>query len=183
MREHHGKSRPLIPGPKPVGDGVGPFVDAACVGLDLEAFFPGRAQLSDDNLAALEVCSRCPVRVECATIAVRDNLEGIWGGTTESNRNRRVRRLGKLRATWTEADTVELLEDLPPHKRMYAPDELVEMGREIRRQLATGVSRVGVTERLGVPDSVYRRAVAAVDEYDITQAANAKARMDAHWAG
>lgn len=182
MREHV-MSRPLVKGPRLVDEHVGPLAGASCVGLDTEAFFPGRAQLSDDNLAALEVCARCPVRVECATIAVRDNLEGIWGGTTESNRNRRVRRLGKLRATWTAADTVELLENLPPHKRLYSPDELVEMGREIRRQIAAGKSRARITEQLGVPDSVYRRAVAAVDEYDIEQAATAKARMDAHWVG
>lgn len=179
MREH-GKSRRLVSAPRLVDEHVGPLAGAACVGLDSEAFFPGRAQLSDDNLAALEVCARCPVRVECATIAIRDNLEGIWGGTTESNRNRRVRQ-GKLRATWTAADTVELLENLPPHKRRYSPDELVEMGREIRRQLAAGKSRARITEQLGVPDSVYRRAVAAVDEYDIAQAATAKARMDEHW--
>ena len=181
MREHHGKSRPLIPGPWISSDGAGPFEDASCVGLDVEAFFPEKARLSDNNLAALEVCSSCPVRVACLTYAVKNNLEGIWGGTTDANRNR-VRKLPTTRAEWTDTDSVAFLEGVPAHRRIYNETELRALGRAIRKEVASGFSRAQTTQKLGIPDSVYRRAVAALDVYEKQRADRAAKRMDEHWA-
>jgi WhiB family redox-sensing transcriptional regulator len=39
--------------------------------------------------AAKAVCARCPVRVNCLEWAIADpHLVGIWGGTTEAERER-----------------------------------------------------------------------------------------------
>lgn len=70
---------------------------AICRDEDPELFFPvgsyapARAQLA----AAKEVCSRCPVRVNCLSWALRnDVLEGVWGGTDEDERRELVRDAG-----------------------------------------------------------------------------------------
>lgn len=57
---------------------------AACRGLDPEVFF---AATDEPTRAALAVCSRCPVRVECLGYAIAAGERfGIWGGTTEKQR-------------------------------------------------------------------------------------------------
>ncbi len=35
---------------------------------------------------AKAVCVSCPMRVQCLSVAVRDNVMGIWGGTTDGER-------------------------------------------------------------------------------------------------
>ena len=62
---------------------------AICRDEDPELFFPvgsygpARAQLA----AAKEVCSRCPVRASCLAWALAgDDLDGVWGGTSEDER-------------------------------------------------------------------------------------------------
>jgi WhiB family redox-sensing transcriptional regulator len=62
---------------------------AACRGEDPELFFPigstGRdydKQVED----AKAVCSGCPVRIECLDWAYRTRADGIYGGTTEQER-------------------------------------------------------------------------------------------------
>lgn len=37
---------------------------------------------------AKQVCSRCPVRAECLSYAIDNDCSGIYGGTTEQERNR-----------------------------------------------------------------------------------------------
>ena len=63
---------------------------AACRNLDVEMFFPDSEA---DVGPALSVCATCPVRTECLdwAIATRQH-DGIWGGTTESERKRIRRR-------------------------------------------------------------------------------------------
>ena len=60
--------------------------DALCVGMDPEFFFP----LPGDVLgiaAAKAVCAACPVLRNCLAYALgRGHLTGIWGGTTEEER-------------------------------------------------------------------------------------------------
>jgi WhiB family redox-sensing transcriptional regulator len=61
---------------------------AACKGLDVEAFYP----VSEDEADAAEakaICAVCPVR-----LAHRER-EGVWGGTTERERRRIVRQRRK----------------------------------------------------------------------------------------
>lgn len=64
--------------------------DAACRGMDQSLFFPGP---DDDPSEALAVCAGCPVRDECLEWALfaRERF-GIWGGTTEQERRRLIRR-------------------------------------------------------------------------------------------
>lgn len=92
---------------------------AACSGIDVDVFYP----LPNDAVTtkqALQVCGRCPIRVECLQYAIRNReTYGIWGGTTERQRSpvlrghpttsRRLRRLGddgaKARASgWAAQD-------------------------------------------------------------------------------
>ena len=60
------------------------MADAACIGLDPEAFFP---ETTDDSQYVRRVCQRCRVRPECAdwAIAIPDQL-GIAGGLTARQR-------------------------------------------------------------------------------------------------
>jgi WhiB family transcriptional regulator, redox-sensing transcriptional regulator len=61
----------------------------ACVSVDPELFFPisesgpSRRQVAQ----AKEICATCPVLRSCLQYAVgRGHLTGIWGGTTEEER-------------------------------------------------------------------------------------------------
>jgi WhiB family redox-sensing transcriptional regulator len=75
-----------------------------CSTTDPEIFFPqdvefnGRTTASPKyhNLAAAkELCSKCPLQIQCLEYAIRNSEMGIWGGTTESQREglRRSRRI------------------------------------------------------------------------------------------
>jgi len=61
----------------------------ACQGEDPELFFPiaasgpGLAQV----IAAKAVCFRCAVRAACLSYALVTGQAGIWGGTTQEERN------------------------------------------------------------------------------------------------
>jgi len=62
----------------------------ACRGLDPGIFFPGP---EDDYEEALAVCRTCRVREECLQYALENRERfGIWGGTTERQRRRLMRR-------------------------------------------------------------------------------------------
>jgi WhiB family redox-sensing transcriptional regulator len=63
--------------------------EAACRDFETDIFFPD----SDEQAApALAVCASCPVREQCLDFALTTNQsDGIWGGTTETER-RRIRR-------------------------------------------------------------------------------------------
>ncbi len=70
------------------------FDYAKCVGMDTEIFFAEGTQF------AKQFCSNCPVIEACREEAVKNHLRGVWGGTTESEREsirrkRRVRDLSK----------------------------------------------------------------------------------------
>jgi WhiB family redox-sensing transcriptional regulator len=68
---------------------------AACKGLDPAIFYP----LTDDEAdEAKSVCAACPVQSSCLEHAI-DNRErnGVWGGATERERLRIVRRRRRLR--------------------------------------------------------------------------------------
>lgn len=74
---------------------------AACIGADVELFFPigqsPRALL--DEQEALFICFRCPVKAKCRQFAL-DGREphGIFGGMTEMERSRELRRQGRARS-------------------------------------------------------------------------------------
>lgn len=62
---------------------------AACQGEDPELFFPvarGNASQKYVKLAT-NICHECPVRVDCLKWALEHHeMDGIWGGMTESQR-------------------------------------------------------------------------------------------------
>jgi WhiB family transcriptional regulator, redox-sensing transcriptional regulator len=63
---------------------------AICRDEDPELFFPvgSRGPALAQLAAAKEVCSRCPVRLECLRWAIdQGELDGVWGGTSEDERS------------------------------------------------------------------------------------------------
>ena len=50
--------------------------------IDPETFFS--ASLVD---AAKAICSPCPLKTACLEYALETNYEGVWGGTTDEDRN------------------------------------------------------------------------------------------------
>lgn len=64
--------------------------DALCREVGPEVFFPDPEMQSR---AALEICRRCDVEIECLDYALRIGpVSGIWGGTTETERRRMKRK-------------------------------------------------------------------------------------------
>jgi len=59
------------------------MLDALCREIDGELFFPG-----DTNAwrEAKKACSLCNVSSECLEYALKEDVVGIWGGTTERER-------------------------------------------------------------------------------------------------
>ncbi|MFM9702503.1 WhiB family transcriptional regulator [Streptomyces galilaeus] len=69
---------------------------AACRHEDPELFFPigtsGPALLQTEQAKA--VCRRCPVRAQCLEWALEtDQILGVWGGTSETERRALKRRI------------------------------------------------------------------------------------------
>lgn len=69
------------------------FADAVCRGGDpavIELFFPTRGV---NVRKAIALCADCPVITECRSYALaRPELSGVWGGTTDTERDRLRRR-------------------------------------------------------------------------------------------
>ena len=60
-----------------------------CREVDLELFFPD----STANIRpAISICNRCEVQIECLEFALKSDVSGIWGGTTEKDRRKMRRR-------------------------------------------------------------------------------------------
>lgn len=77
---------------------------AARKGMDPNIFFPisdfvgGRGPKvdSEEVVYAKSICDVCVVRVQCLEFALSiRELDGVWGGTTGSNRKSILRRRGK----------------------------------------------------------------------------------------
>ena len=68
------------------------YLRGACRGLESSSFYPDPAEEAD-VARALAVCDRCEVRSDCLDQALfRREPTGIWGGTTERDRRRILRR-------------------------------------------------------------------------------------------
>ncbi|MBU6146984.1 MAG: WhiB family transcriptional regulator [Actinomycetales bacterium] len=70
----------------------------ACRTADPDLFFHPQNERghsrSRRERAALQVCARCSVRIECADYAIRAREPyGVWGGLTEEDRERIYQRL------------------------------------------------------------------------------------------
>lgn len=60
---------------------------AACHGFKPNTFFPTPEDDPDLNAYPRSICARCPVRNDCLAYAIVSNkTDGIWGGTTSSER-------------------------------------------------------------------------------------------------
>lgn len=69
---------------------------SACKGIDPVIFYPHTDEEAD---AAKAVCAVCPVQNECLEYAIgKREHEGVWGGHTERERQRIIRRRRRLRA-------------------------------------------------------------------------------------
>lgn len=67
--------------------------DALCAQTDPDAFHPGK---SDTNTAAKRTCAACDVTAECLAYALADpSLEGVWGGTSQRERQAMRRKARK----------------------------------------------------------------------------------------
>jgi WhiB family redox-sensing transcriptional regulator len=68
---------------------------ARCRGVDPEVFYP----VSDDDADAEQaksICAACPVREPCLEFALSTREKnGVWGGLTERERRRVLRRRRK----------------------------------------------------------------------------------------
>lgn len=58
--------------------------NAACLGMDVNLFFPDKG---GSTAPAVEVCERCPVRVECFDWAIAEGFTmGVFGGVSPKRR-------------------------------------------------------------------------------------------------
>jgi WhiB family transcriptional regulator, redox-sensing transcriptional regulator len=68
---------------------------AACKGLDPTIFYPATDEEAE---AAKAVCQGCPVKDTCLEHAIeRREHNGVWGGATERERQRIIRRRRRQR--------------------------------------------------------------------------------------
>lgn len=66
-------------------------LDAACLGMDLDLFFP---ESEKESGAAKAVCCFCPVMQVCLVYALSNHINfGVWGGLTPRERKRLRRNL------------------------------------------------------------------------------------------
>jgi len=68
---------------------------AACRGLDPTIFYP---LTEDEAPAAKAICAQCPVAEDCLEHAIEHReRNGVWGGATERERMRIIRRRRRVR--------------------------------------------------------------------------------------
>ena len=68
---------------------------AACRGVDPDIFYPPLDEIEAAAVVeeARAVCERCPVRQPCLEFALANReRDGVWGGATERERRRMLRR-------------------------------------------------------------------------------------------
>ncbi len=64
--------------------------DRGCAGVDTSVFYPSRRTRGAIDYVK-RICGQCPITDDCRAYASTHDLEGIWGGTTETERRARVR--------------------------------------------------------------------------------------------
>lgn len=75
-------------------EGVDWYARAECalLGIHPETFFPKKTDSVKRIELATDVCKQCAVRGQCLEFALAHNEQGIWGGTTEDERDHIMRR-------------------------------------------------------------------------------------------
>ena len=66
----------------------------ACKDEDTSLFFP--TESSKSQLAAKEICEGCSQKSECLETAIRNNEDGIWGGTSKGDRIKLVKSISTI---------------------------------------------------------------------------------------
>jgi hypothetical protein len=88
-RNQGGYINPMIQ--LPMNQGIGEWRSkAACKGVDTGKFYPEHAGRYGAGMEAVAICSRCPVRKECADAGDSEH-HGIWGGMAPTERKFRRR--------------------------------------------------------------------------------------------
>jgi WhiB family redox-sensing transcriptional regulator len=60
--------------------------NAACANETTDVFFPEGDDRKAKIQVAKDICSECPIAVQCLTWAIKKENFGIWGGTTPEER-------------------------------------------------------------------------------------------------
>ena len=61
-----------------------------------DAFFPDEVGGGTELHIAKRLCADCPIKIQCASYAIKWEIEhGIWGGTS-ANERRQIRRMHKV---------------------------------------------------------------------------------------
>lgn len=126
---------PSIDGPRE------PWMDnAGCLGADTEIFFYGPHERTL-MLQARALCDACRVRTPCLEYAIANNIpNGMWGGCTENERRRIIRRRGNRPPRRSTVDLIAA--------------ELREQPMT-RAQLAQRIGRTPGTTAKGLSDLVH----------------------------
>jgi WhiB family transcriptional regulator, redox-sensing transcriptional regulator len=85
---------------------------AACSATDPELFFPisTSGPASRQVARAKAICARCQIRRECLAYALNaGSVQGIWGGTTENERQLLRRRTARARLAGEQAASPALV--------------------------------------------------------------------------
>jgi WhiB family redox-sensing transcriptional regulator len=84
--------------------------EPSCSTVDPELFFPQEIEISNNKVAhkyynlaaARSICKSCPLQLQCLEYALKNHEIGVWGGTTESQREelrKNSRPLARRKAT------------------------------------------------------------------------------------
>lgn len=87
----------------PSGINIPTFINdgsPSCAQVDPELFFPQEVDLGTNKIvavyrdasAAKEICYSCPLIADCLEYALKSQEIGIWGGTTERQRDKMRKR-------------------------------------------------------------------------------------------
>ncbi|WP_350279694.1 WhiB family transcriptional regulator [Kribbella sp. HUAS MG21] len=73
---------------------------AACLGSTDPALTSEEPSIGEQTAAAQTICAACPVRRSCLASALLNDEQGVWGGTTDSDRTAITTKLAGLSAYW-----------------------------------------------------------------------------------
>lgn len=71
---------------------------APCSEYDPDVFFPDQEDINYYHVMkeAKRICVMCPYQIECLEVALKTGDPGIWGGTSQKERQR-MKRSGRTR--------------------------------------------------------------------------------------
>jgi WhiB family redox-sensing transcriptional regulator len=95
---------------------AGRWSRAACSTADPDLFFPisGAGPAVKQMIRAKAICARCQIQRECLDYALdAGSIQGVWGGTTESERRLLRRRRARARPAQEQAAPPALVPQAP----------------------------------------------------------------------